>query len=1134
MNGGPRVTSRSRYPGTRPFSDSAADRALFFGRDDEAEQLHLRVLSVPLLVQFGRSGLGKTSLLQAGLFPRLRKRAYLPVMIRLNEKTDSLLDATMRSMQESCKAEGLEFTPQDPRGVWELLAASLVWRGDLLLTPVLVFDQFEEVFTLRDAAFRGDVAAEIGALATGVPPPRIGARQQAAKPAVKIVISLREDYLGALEEFSAAIPALFHERLRLDPFTTAAAEKAIVEPARLDAAEGEEPYASPRFELAATALASMIEYLKGKSGVIEPFQLQLLCRHAEAIASAKSAAAKDGIVTLTKNDFAGAQTFASVLQNFYRHTLAKISSIVQRKRAARLCEDGLLDDSGHRLMLEEGQVLGDYRVTRETVDVLCRERLLTRERRHESDFYEISHDRLAESIFDARGVKLPKRVRRMLWAAAVVALGVVAVGSVYYSRSIGNERDKADRLIGFLLGEQFLGEIRDTGRSALLTLVKERVDQSGAAERDRHNRGLARRNDGDIELVNGNVANATHRYEEALRAFDSGSADAATLRELALTHERLANALSEQGRRQESLSHLQSAERAWRGVIGRRACASDAARDCVELANALLNAANAKQGLGETNTDSEMDGAFHLAADILFGAPKKATLYPDSGVISVLSSLARARAKAYRFKEDSDGAVALADEASTLRPQSAQARVDALAARVERGVLRVDDDPAAALGDYRNAVNGLDELSRLDPKNRDWRRNRARDQLWISNAIAQCHERGQPCKSQESLADGEAHTLEALAQFRALAAVDRSNVSLQSDVMSALQVHARVLGAERDRDEEALLDLREAQRLYLAHPRDPSDVQGTIAYAGVLRDIGNRLAAMNRSAEAAEEVQRSNDLLRVAHLRRPRDVGELSESSHTPPAPMKEIAASDQEHYDKGIQLIERDPAAALRELVASEVAARDLIRISPAAAGGYTRLQFRFKSIAEAQKRLKNDAGENAASSARVNAAQLAAWLSPTSEMLNNLVAAQTDFAHFLDRTGHKDELVAMAQEAVVVQERLVNDATPDPPALARLGLDQCRLGEERYNLKIPGWEEAIRSGLIRIETAAERDNNANYYGGAGLWHQLLANKLDTNQRPDAARIERTAAIAAYRKALSLNPADERVKGALRDLERK
>jgi len=40
--------------------------------------------------------------------------------------------------------------------------------------------------------------------------------------------------------------------------------------------------------------------------------------------------------------------------------------------------------------------------------------------------------------------------------------------------------------------------------------------------------------------------------------------------------------------------------------------------------------------------------------------------------------------------------------------------------------------------------------------------------------------------------------------------------------------------------------------------------------------------------------------------------------------------------------------------------------------------------------------------------------------------------------------------------------------------------------------------------------------------------------QRPDAARIERTAAIAAYRKALSLNPADERVKGALRDLERK
>jgi len=151
----PQEPPRSRYPGAYPFSDSANDRARFFGRDKEAEDLYLRVLSVPLLVQFGRSGLGKTSLLQAGLFPRLRERAYLPLMIRLNAPTDSLFDATKRAIQESCKSEALDFTPGEPAGLWEFLATSVLWRGDVLLTPVLVLDQFEEVFTLRDAGLRG-------------------------------------------------------------------------------------------------------------------------------------------------------------------------------------------------------------------------------------------------------------------------------------------------------------------------------------------------------------------------------------------------------------------------------------------------------------------------------------------------------------------------------------------------------------------------------------------------------------------------------------------------------------------------------------------------------------------------------------------------------------------------------------------------------------------------------------------------------------------------------------------------------------------------------------------------------------------------------------------------------------------
>jgi hypothetical protein len=275
---------RSRYPGTRAFRDTPDDQELFFGRSVESEQLYLRVLSVLLLIQFGNSGLGKTSLLQAGLFPRLRRKPFLPVMVRVNDIGESPTQAVARSIRQACAAEQLQLTEGKADGLWELLSTTTVWRDDLLLTPVLVFDAFEEVFTLRDRRFREQLAVEIGALASGRAPQRPATAELSIPPNVKIIISLREDYLGALEEFSVAIPGLFSERLRLEPLSEMSAREAITGPARLVADAAEEPFWSPSFGFEADALGAMIGFLKGRSGVIEPFQLQLLCRHAELIA----------------------------------------------------------------------------------------------------------------------------------------------------------------------------------------------------------------------------------------------------------------------------------------------------------------------------------------------------------------------------------------------------------------------------------------------------------------------------------------------------------------------------------------------------------------------------------------------------------------------------------------------------------------------------------------------------------------------------------------------------------------------------------------------------------------------------------------------------------------------------------
>lgn len=81
------TTLQYRYPGTRPFM--ADDRSLFFGRDEDIANLSQFCSLESPIVLYGKSGLGKTSLLNAGVVPRLsetenyeaidvRFSAYLP------------------------------------------------------------------------------------------------------------------------------------------------------------------------------------------------------------------------------------------------------------------------------------------------------------------------------------------------------------------------------------------------------------------------------------------------------------------------------------------------------------------------------------------------------------------------------------------------------------------------------------------------------------------------------------------------------------------------------------------------------------------------------------------------------------------------------------------------------------------------------------------------------------------------------------------------------------------------------------------------------------------------------------------------------------------------------------------------
>ena len=163
------------WPGLMPFTEATQD--FFHGRDSEAAELLRRARRQRLTILFGQSGLGKTSLLCAGLFPRLRAVDFLPVYIRLDWTTAQMSPAAQikQALAENLAEHGVEGPrPPPDETLWGYFhdKETEFWsRRNRLITPVLVIDQFEEIFTLGQGASTSEaVLEELAALIENHPP----------------------------------------------------------------------------------------------------------------------------------------------------------------------------------------------------------------------------------------------------------------------------------------------------------------------------------------------------------------------------------------------------------------------------------------------------------------------------------------------------------------------------------------------------------------------------------------------------------------------------------------------------------------------------------------------------------------------------------------------------------------------------------------------------------------------------------------------------------------------------------------------------------------------------------------------------------------------------------------------------
>src|SRR5215468_10419814 len=121
------VGVRNRYPGAHPFEDDDLSRKLFRGREQETTSLIRQILANRLVVLYARSGLGKTSLLNAGIAENLRAEGLLPLTVRVNDKELGPIKSIYRDIAAASERQHVEYTPGNKTSLWHFFKTAQFW-----------------------------------------------------------------------------------------------------------------------------------------------------------------------------------------------------------------------------------------------------------------------------------------------------------------------------------------------------------------------------------------------------------------------------------------------------------------------------------------------------------------------------------------------------------------------------------------------------------------------------------------------------------------------------------------------------------------------------------------------------------------------------------------------------------------------------------------------------------------------------------------------------------------------------------------------------------------------------------------------------------------------------------------------
>lgn len=436
------VAPGNPFPGPTPYLRGQAD--VFFGRGETIEELTSLVLSSAIVLLHAPSGCGKSSLLQAGLLPNLEAFDVLILpTVRLGDSraaADQLVpggsavrDPFARMCWDTALGSPALFPAraEEPRhepaaGLLDLVQAVRTEDDDRLV--LLVLDQFEEIFL--DPALWAERDLFLRDLRQMVEGDEL----------VRVIISLRSDYLANLLPHERSLPSRLVTRFGLESLKEAPTRAAITAAFDLTAV----PIAP---EEVARVVDQLLDMDVGRPDgrpvrgqYVNLIQLQILCRRLwqDAAAQADSADPADpaGVRPGGPREI---PDLDDMMRSFVDSALTDVVAVTGADEGIlrRWLADRLVTSGGRRDLLPVDEDGGGMPIG--VLEALEDARLLQLEQRNRSRWAELTHDSMVAAVQESNArwmaVRGRRRRRRTVLAAALVTLLLAGLVGLARERS---------------------------------------------------------------------------------------------------------------------------------------------------------------------------------------------------------------------------------------------------------------------------------------------------------------------------------------------------------------------------------------------------------------------------------------------------------------------------------------------------------------------------------------------------------------------------------------------------------------------------------------------------------------------------------------------------------------------------